>query len=113
MTIAKEKMSGSLPHSPPLQDFWRSPSRGVGVLECVALHGTWVFSECGKAKIRDACVTRVIHQDVSLAERQHDSGARSGTVTHSLEIPVNHIACVEVAESLSDIGYLVTNVSMG
>jgi len=97
----------------PDHDLWRSPSQGVAMLKCVTLHGIRVLSERGKAKIGDACMTRVVHQDVRLAERQRGSETGFGTATHSLEIPVNHIAGVEVAEALSNIGYLATNVSVG
>jgi len=83
------------------------------MLVCGALHGIRVLSERGKAKIRDACMTRVVHQDICLAERQRGSETRFRTVTYSLEIPMNHIAGVEAAEALSNIGYLATNVSVG
>jgi len=97
----------------PDHDLWRSPSRGVAMLMCGTLHGIRVLSERGKAKIGDACMTRVVHQDVRLAERQRSSEMRFRTATYSLEIPVNHVAGVEVAEALSNIGYLATSVSVG
>ena len=46
----------------------------------------------------------VIHKDVLLEVCQYGGETGLGTTTHSLEIPMNDITGVEVAEALSDIG---------
>ena len=38
---------------------------------------------------------------------------RLTTITYSLEIPMYHVAGVEVTEAISDVGQLVTGVSVG
>ena len=88
---------------PLVQDLWRSPLWGVASLKCGVLNGIRVVSEHGKAKIRDVCMTRVVHKDVLLAGRQYSSETRFRTVTYSLEVTMDHIARVEVAEADSDI----------
>jgi len=85
------------------QDLWRSPPRGMSLILCGTLLGTCVFSDRGEAKIRDACVTTVVHEDIRLAECQRDGKPRFRTISYSFEVPVNHIAGVEVAEALSDV----------
>jgi hypothetical protein len=66
-----------------------------------------------QAKIRDASMTRVVHKDVLLAWHQQVVKQDSETTTHSLEVPVYHIARMEVVEALSDVGQLVAGVSVG
>jgi len=39
--------------------------------------------------------------------------ARFTAITYSLEVPMYHIAGVEVAEAISDVGELVTGISFG
>jgi len=85
----------------------------VAALKRGSPHGIQVLSDGSEVKIRDACMTRVVHKDVRLAERQHGSETRFKTVTYYFETPVNRIAGVEVTEALGNIGYLVTNVSVG
>ena len=48
------------------QNLWRAPSWGVTKFIRVALHGILVFDDCSMAKIRDACMTGVVHKDVRL-----------------------------------------------
>jgi len=90
---------------PPLiQDLRCGPPRGVAMLTRGALHGVQISSYGGEAKISDACTTGVVHKDVSLAGYQYSCETRSRTVTHSLEVPVNHTARVEVAKAVGYIG---------
>jgi len=74
--------------------------------------GIQISSDSGNAKIRDACMTRVVHKDVRLAKCQHGSEMRSRTTTYPPEVPMNYIAGVEVAEALSDVRQLVTGLSI-
>jgi len=87
---------------PLLQDLRRSPPRGVAVMTRRARYGIHILSDCSEAEIRDACMTGVVHKDVRLVECQHgiETGFRT---TYSFEIPMNHIAGVEVAQALSDV----------
>ena len=87
-----------------LQDLWCSPPRAMTVLTRGGPHGVQVLSNRGEAEIGDACATGIIHEDVWLAKRQHDGEARLIKTTHSFEVPMNHIAGVEVFETLSDVG---------
>jgi len=54
----------------------------------------------------------VVHKDVWLTRCQYGGETRLGTTTYSLEVPVNHIAGMEVAEPFSGVGYLVTGVGV-
>ena len=69
-----------------------------------ALHGIWVQSHCSELKVGDTRITRVVHEDVWLDTRQYNSETEVRMTTYSLEIPMNHIAGVEVAKALCDIG---------
>ena len=97
---------GFLAVYPFVQDLWRGPSRSVAVQGQGrgAPGGIQVSSDRGEAEIGDACVTGVIHKDVWLARCQWGDETRFKITTYSLEIPMDHIARVEVAEALSDIG---------
>ena len=88
---------------PLVQDLWCSPSRGVTTLTRGAPRGIQILGYCGEAKIRNTCITRVVHKDVWLAGESISGKTGFRTTTHSLEVPVNHIAGVKVAEALSDI----------
>ena len=57
---------GFLAAWPLVQDLWRSPSRGVTILTRCTPYGIQVQSHLGEAEIRDACMTRVIHEDICL-----------------------------------------------
>ena len=89
---------------PPNQDLRRSPPRGVAAVKRGGRYGIQILSDGSEAKIRDACMTRIVHKDVRLAECQHSSAMRFRIATYSFEVPMNHIAGVEVAEALSDFG---------
>jgi len=95
------------------QDLWRGPSRGVAVVTRGGPHGVQVLSDRGEAEIRNSRMTRAVHKDIWLAGCQYSSEARSRSATYSLEIPMNHVAGVEVAQALSNVGQLVTGVSVG
>ena len=58
-------------------------------------------------------MTGVVDKDVRLAEHQYGCKTRSRITTYSLEVPMNDIAGVEVAEALGDVGKLTTEVSVG
>ena len=87
-----------------VQNLWRSPSWGVTTLTRGALHGIQVLGDHSKPKIYNARSIRVIYKDVWLAGCQHCCKTRFVMITYSLEVPVDHIAGVEVAEALRDIG---------
>jgi len=75
-------------------------------------HGIQVLSNHGEAEIGDTCMTGIIHKDIRLVECQYGGRIISRTVTYSLEVPVNHIARVEVTKSLSNIRQLATRMSV-
>ena len=88
---------------PFIQDLWRSPPRGVPMVMRSTSYGIQVLSDCSEAKIHNARVTGVVHKDVWLVGYQYCGEMRLKT-TYSLKVPMNHIAGVEVAEALSDVG---------
>ena len=69
-----------------------------------ALDAIQVLSDCGETKIRDQRITGVVHEDIWLAGHQYSGKPRFRINTHSLEVPVNHIAGVEVTEASGDVG---------
>jgi hypothetical protein len=78
-----------------------------------APYGFQVLGDRSKAKIRQACMTSGVHKDIWLVGCQCGGETRFRTTTYTLEISMNNIAGVEVVEALSDVGQLVTGVSMG
>ena len=66
-------------------------------------YGIEVFGDRSEAEIGDPCMTGVVHEDVRLAVCQCGHEARFRTATYSLEVPMNDIAGVEVAEAFSDV----------
>ena len=86
------------------QDLRRSPPRGVTSLVRGTLDGIQVLSDCSEAKIRDERITGVVHKDVWLAGCQYSGKTRYIITTYSLQVPVNYVAGVEVAEASGDIG---------
>jgi hypothetical protein len=64
--------------------------------------GIHISGDRGEAKIRDFCMTRVVHKNIWLGVCQCDGGIIFRT-TYSLEVPMNDTAGVEVAEALGDI----------
>ena len=87
----------------PAQDLWRNPSRGAAMPRG-ALHGIRALSNHCLGKVRDARMTGVVDKDVWLAGCQYGGEAGFRTNTHSLEVPMNHIAGVEVVEPFSYVG---------
>ena len=85
------------------QDLWRSPSRGVTTLMRGAPDGIQVLSDCGKAEICDQRITGVVHKDVWLTRCQYGGKGRHRT-TYSLEVTMDHVAGMEVAEASGDVG---------
>ena len=47
-------------------DLWSSPPYSLAVMVWSALYGVQIFSDHGKAEVRDTSVTRVIHKDICL-----------------------------------------------
>ena len=106
----KRKRVGLLTKYSLGQDLWRGPSRGVARLMRWAPYGIQVLSDCSETKICDQRITRVVHENVWLVVCQY--GREMGfKTTHPLEVPVNNIASVKIAEAASDIGYLVPGMS--
>jgi hypothetical protein len=89
---------------PPVQNLWCSPSRGVTMLMRDTLYGVQVSSDRSEAKVRETCMTGVVHKDVWLDVCQCGGKIRSRTTTYPLEASVNDIVGVEVAEALSNVG---------
>jgi len=88
---------------PSEQDLWGSPSRGVALLIRGALHGIQVLSHRGDAEIHDARTARLVHENIRLIGCEYDCRTGFRTTTYSLEVPMDHIAGVEVAEAISDV----------
>ena len=63
-----------------------------------------VDSDCSQTKIHDPRMAVGIYEDIRLIGCQYSDGARFRTVTYALEVTMNHIARVEIAEGISDIG---------
>jgi len=55
------------------------------------------------AKIRDACMTGVIHKDVRLAGCQYGGEMRLRTTTHSLDVPMDNITGMDVVKAVGDL----------
>ena len=72
-----------------------------------------VPSDRGEAKICESSMTGAIHNGVSLDVHQYSGETRVRTTTHSLKVPMNDVAGVEVAETPSDVGQLGMEVSTG
>jgi hypothetical protein len=68
------------------------------------LYGVQISSDRSEAKVREMCMTAVVHKDVWLDVCQCGGKTRFRTTTYSLEVPMNNIAGVEIAEALSDVG---------
>ena len=96
---------------PPLQDFWRGPSREAAILRD-DLHGIHVSKDGSEAEIGDACMARVVHKDVLLTEC-YCGGERRFRTTYPFQISVKHVARVEILEARSNVRKLVTRVKAG
>ena len=70
------------------------------------------MSDRGEAKIGDAWMTGVIHKNVRLVRCEYLDKRISRKTTYSLEVPMDDIAGVEVAEALGDTKKLVKEVSV-
>ena len=86
-----------------VQDFWCSPPRGVTMLTRSTPRGIQISCDCSEAKIRETRMTGVVHKDVRLSRCQCGADLRLRTATYPLEVPVDDIAGVEIAEALSDV----------
>jgi len=73
--------------------------------------GIQVLGDRSEAKIGDACMIEFVHKNVCLARCQYGGETRLRT-TYSPEVPMNHIAGVEVVEALGNIRQLVAGVSV-
>jgi len=111
MTIAKEKMSASLLGSCPSKT---SGAAHRGVLPCREalrmVSMVWVTLVRPKSVMR-ACLE--LSTRIFTWPRVNVVVERGLETTHSLEVPMNHVAEVEVAESLGNVGQLVAGVSVG
>jgi len=68
-----------------------------------ALDGIHVLSDCGETKICDERIAGVVYEDVWLARCQQ-GGKRYNTATYALEVPMDHVAGMEVVEAAGNIG---------
>ena len=82
------------------------------MLESSTLYGGNIFGDHGKAEIRNARMTRVIHQDIYLVRCEYEHAIRFRATAYPLEIPVYHVARMEVAKTRSNVSQLVTRVSL-
>ena len=91
----------------------RSPARGETTLTLGTPHGIQVQSHRSEPEIRDTRITGVVHEDVWLDMCQRGGKTGVKTITYPFEVPVNHVARVEVAEALGNVGQLIIGVSVG
>ena len=88
---------------PFFQYLWRSPSCSKTTLILDTSHGIQIQSDSSETKVRDPRITGVVHEDVRLGTCQYGRETAVRTITYPFEVPMNHIAGVEVAEALSDV----------
>jgi len=87
-----------------------SPSRSMALIFQDALHVVHSSHEVlsssyrSTAKIRDSCVTSVIHEDVRLAMCQSGQNTKLILITYSFEITMDYVARVKKVKTLSNIG---------
>ena len=62
------------------------------------------MSERSKTKIRDSCVTSIIHKDIWLDMCKNGTTPGIRTIAYSLEVTVDCAAGVKKAKTFSDIG---------
>ena len=74
------------------QDLRRSPPRGESRHIRVTLYRILIFHEYSLAKIGDACMTGVVHEDVKLIGYQYGGAARFRMTTYSFDAPMNNFA---------------------
>jgi hypothetical protein len=87
---------------PFLQDLWGRPPWGVTLVTRGAPYGVQVLCDHSEAEIREAGVAGTVHENVILVGCRY--GCEVGfRVTYPLEVSVDHITGVEVAETLSNI----------
>jgi len=87
-----------------LQDLRCGPSWGMAMLMRGAWHGIQALGNLSEPKIREARTTGVVHEDIRLVMCKYSDGTRFRTTTYTLEVPMNYIVGVEVAEPLSGVG---------
>ena len=78
----------------------------MNLLACIWPNGVQVFRDDGNAKVRNTCVGDIvdnIHEYVHLVGREYYGGTTFGTTTYTLEISVDHVTGVQVAEALRDL----------
>ena len=83
---------------------------------CVRPHRIGVLRDDGNAEVRNTRMWDVVdnlHKYVHLVGREYYGETTFGGTTYALEISVNHIAGVQVAETLCDLRQLFTGVRMG
>ena len=56
----------------------------------------------GETRFRDPCTACGVHKDLRLGGINCSDETKSGIITYSLEVPVNHVARMEVVETFSD-----------
>ena len=86
-----------------LQDLWRRPLLASDALVRGAFLRVHFSNDRGEIKVYDPCAAVGTHEDICLIRCQYSDGMRFRTVTYSLEVTMNHIVTVEVAEAISDI----------
>jgi hypothetical protein len=92
---------------PLVPNFRCDPPRGPAILTRGTPSGVRVFGDLSEAKVRNAYMTRVFHEDVGLVGYERDV-KQDGTITYSFEIPVYHTAGMKILEALGNVGQLAT-----
>jgi hypothetical protein len=97
---------------PLVQNLWRCPSRGIIGLIWGLPDGFRALSDRSETKICNSCMARLVHKDVWLTGCQCGGTRSSRATAYPLEVSMNDITGMEVAESLDNIGELVTGISV-
>jgi hypothetical protein len=69
-----------------------------------SLYRIQVTNDRGEAKICESGMAGAIHKDIWLDRCQYGGETKVGTTKHSLEVPMNDIAGVEVGDTPGDVG---------
>ena len=78
----------------------------MNLLTCIRPYGVQVFCDNSDAKIRNACMGDVadnVHKYVHLVGCEYYSEIIFGRTTYTLEVSVDHIAGMQVAEAFCDL----------
>ena len=74
--------------------------------------GNHICSDRSETKVCDPRLAGGVHKDILLAGVNTVEKLEIEITTHSIELTMNHVAGMEVTEAPSDVGQLITRVSV-